>query len=638
MSDPNDSWSTGDGVPLSPHFLDFCDKIRKDDRSVLPATGHPLRIRRLSEKEDIELADALLVNTNVTYLELETEKHTRDFAKAMAKHVRTNKRLQRISWHGEKLEREEILCCFLHAIQESTSLKELDINFPLIGGPSTLLLENMLAHTQRLRSLSICHPDGLLEDMAVAAASSGLKKNTSLRELTVEFLRGATTVSPMLTSVRDHPLLQKLFLRGYIGNLTGLEAVLLSDNSKITELEIDRFHGGPPMMGLTPVLQALGRHPALTELILRRLRLGRDDVRLLQIALRNIPSLQSLALTDSTVGRAELTELAPALYRNTSIKVLNISRNDLNDMESADIFRGILRTNKTMTALDVSGNGFGQTTGVVECIADGLGSSSTLLKINLSRCGLRDDDIYTMAQTLGSRNTALQKLTLEDNFITSTGVGVLFEAMEQNSHITDLELQRNPIRKQGAYLLARSLGNSAVPNLTSLSLSQCLISDDGFIALVLALAQNTSLLQLDLRDNHGFSERAFLALAGSLPEIKVLQGVDLCWCTGLASAMPLLLAGLRKNTSLFRFHVSNCVPSSIPPTTEETARCAGGWMQEMERLRYRNRFLPLIHASKERLLPRGVWPRALARVTTLPDVIFEVLHSKPSLLPCRYVI
>jgi hypothetical protein len=130
-----------------------------------------------------------------------------------------------------------------------------------------------------------------------------------------------------------------------------------------------------------------------------------------------------------------------------------------------------------------------------------------------------------------------------------------------------------------------------------------------------------------------FSERAFLALSESLPEIKVLQLVDLSWCTGLASTMPLLLAGLCKNTSMFRFHAPNCAPSSVPPTPDETARCAGGWMQEMERLGYRNRFLSLIRAPKETLPPRGLWSHALARVAKLPDVIFDVLSSKPKLVP-----
>jgi hypothetical protein len=58
-------------------------------------------------------------------------------------------------------------------------------------------------------------------------------------------------------------------------------------------------------------------------------------------------------------------------------------------------------------------------------------------------------------------------------------------------------------------------------------------------------------------------------------------------------------------------------------------------MQEMERVGYRNRFLPLIRAPEERLPPRGVWPPALARVATLPDVLFEVLRSQPKLVPCE---
>jgi hypothetical protein len=112
-----------------------------------------------------------------------------------------------------------------------------------------------------------------------------------------------------------------------------------------------------------------------------------------------------------------------------------------------------------------------------------------------------------------------------------------------------------------------------------------------------------------------------------------LQGVDFRWSAGLASAMPLLLAGLRENTSLFRFHVEDCAPYSVPPTPEETARCAGGWMQEMKCLGYRNHCLALICAPKETLPPLGVWPRALARVATYPNFIFDVFRSKPSLVP-----
>ena len=54
-------------------------------------------------------------------------------------------------------------------------------------------------------------------------------------------------------------------------------------------------------------------------------------------------------------------------------------------------------------------------------------------------------------------------------------------------------------------------------------------------------------------------------------------------------------------------------------------------MQEMERVGYRNRFLPLIRAPKERLPPLGFWPHALARMAAIPDVVFAVLSSRPNL-------
>jgi hypothetical protein len=44
--------------------------------------------------------------------------------------------------------------CFLLAIQESTSLKELDIELPRGAGPSNLALENMLTHPEFMVSES----------------------------------------------------------------------------------------------------------------------------------------------------------------------------------------------------------------------------------------------------------------------------------------------------------------------------------------------------------------------------------------------------------------------------------------------------------------------------------------------------
>jgi hypothetical protein len=132
MSVSNDSTLTSaihDGrALLSSTFLEFCVKVRKDDPSIMPEFGKPFKIRELSERKAMELSDALLENKSVTFLELDTEKYTKSSVEAIAKYMRTSKRLQPIHWDGklntecrELQQREEMLCCFLSALQESTS-------------------------------------------------------------------------------------------------------------------------------------------------------------------------------------------------------------------------------------------------------------------------------------------------------------------------------------------------------------------------------------------------------------------------------------------------------------------------------------------------------------------------------------
>jgi Ran GTPase-activating protein (RanGAP) involved in mRNA processing and transport len=69
------------------------------------------------------------------------------------------------------------------------------------------------------------------------------------------------------------------------------------------------------------------------------------------------------------------------------------------------------------------------------------------------------------------------------------------------------------------------------------------MDDDGLITLASALEQSTSLQILDLQD-YNFGERGFMALAESLPNIKVLQEIIIV--KSLESSLPLLLEGLRK--------------------------------------------------------------------------------------------
>jgi hypothetical protein len=83
----------------------------------------------------------------------------------------------------------------------------------------------------------------------------------------------------------------------------------------------------------------------------------------------------------------------------------------------------------------------------------------------------------------------------------------------------------------------------------------------------------------------------------------------------LVSAMPLILAGLRKNTKLFRFHVAQLCTFSCP--TKQFRHVQMRWRldAEMERLGYQTASsLCYVHRKASAL-----WclPYALARVGTL---------------------
>jgi Ran GTPase-activating protein (RanGAP) involved in mRNA processing and transport len=148
------------------------------------------------------------------------------------------------------------------------------------------------------------------------------------------------------------------------------------------------------------------------------------------------------------------------------------------------------------------------------------------------------------------RNASLLVLDLYDNEFTSVGVRALLDDnAEAMKTLTKLCLTSNWVESEGATILADALRGNAMPSLKRLGLGWCRLDDDGFVALVSALEQDTSLQTLKLSGN-GFGERGFMALAESLPNIKGLQQINITGCAGFQSTLPSLQVGFRKNTKL----------------------------------------------------------------------------------------
>jgi Ran GTPase-activating protein (RanGAP) involved in mRNA processing and transport len=250
-------------------------------------------------------------------------------------------------------------------------------------------------------------------------------------------------------------------------------------------------------------------------------------------------TLQHLIQWGNGLRNAGLADIASGFYRSTSIKTLDLSSNGLDDIESASVLRELLCRNKTITRVRLAENTFGRNAAAVRSIFEGLRNNTALQQLDLHDCGLGDQGISILANALAVRNASILELDLRRNKITSVGVRVLVDDnAEAVETLAKLYLAYNPVKNEGATILANALGRNDMPDLTRLYLQRCGIEDDGFVALVSALEQNTSLQILSLAGNY-FSERSFMALAERFPHIKGLQEITFVGNESFQSTLPL---------------------------------------------------------------------------------------------------
>jgi hypothetical protein len=663
---------------LSPTFLSACAKLRANDPSVLPGRNSFFTIRGgLSEAENIAIAEALTQSTAVSSLQLDLNslRYSVKAAEAMGEYLLSSIHLQRVDlfwdWHKDS---QKALSILLRALQDSTSVKELRLlrrechnagSESTVGQDLTSLLllmpnlRNMDVGTNERRSFPA--KNETLQDLTLTNHRSsnltyilqclGHSCPTTLRTLCIQLHEGDLTGLDTCSSITELILEYRIFRSYRLGrgfelhedDLTGLDTLIKSKHSNITELILDGgiYRSYRLVRGFENLLRALERKNTLTKLEMRDFPLSLDQVRDLQMVLRNQKKLQTLALRRNSLESAHLAEIAAGLEQHMSITTLDLSGNNFNDMDSAVILRNIIHGNKSIAKLDLSYNSFGIRPEAVRCVAMGLRRSATLLEIDLACCRFENQGFAVLAETLFSSAGKLKKLILsEPGFFRYNCLRPLVEAMiEHESQITHLALNACYIGDEGASYLANALANNALPHLAWVSGGD--FGDDGLINLVSALETNQSLNELDLSWNAAsrftFSERGFLALANSLPAIRKLKRIHFRWSPGLLSAMPSLLEGLRDNTSVVQFNITKSTKytlddTSFPLTDQNTAKYSGGWMMEMQYLGFRNRFSPMIRAPLETAPPLGFWAPALARVSMLPGVLFYVLRSKADIV------
>uniref|UniRef100_A0A8C1AGQ9 NACHT domain-containing protein n=1 Tax=Cyprinus carpio carpio TaxID=630221 RepID=A0A8C1AGQ9_CYPCA len=308
------------------------------------------------------------------------------------------------------------------------------------------------------------------------------------------------------------------------------------------------------------VTEVVGENP----LLLRELNLSKHELRDEQVnqiaALLQDKhcKLEKLMMHDCGITEKNCSALASVLRSNTSLKELDISKNNLQDSGVKKLQNGLENTNCTLKKLrlsgcciteegykalasalssnpshlielDLTGNDPGQS-GVKELndllqdpncqlktlrflgpAADeacqyvtGIVDKSPLLlsELNLSECELGDTRVNQIAALLHDKHCKLKKLTLNNNRISAEGFATLTSALNSNpSNLIELDLNGNKVGNSGIQKICPLLKNPQC-RLKTLKLSSCSITEEGYKALAVALRSNTShLIELDLTGN-----------------------------------------------------------------------------------------------------------------------------------------
>ncbi|XP_036909818.1 NACHT, LRR and PYD domains-containing protein 13 [Sturnira hondurensis] len=164
--------------------------------------------------------------------------------------------------------------------------------------------------------------------------------------------------------------------------------------------------GAPSCRHLT---DALLQNKSLTHLNLRKNQLGDEGVRFLCEALRQPDcTLQSLDLSECSFTVEGCRELADALEHNQNLKVLDIGRNCVRDDGGRRLCEALKRSSCALRTLGLEKCSL--TSACCQPLSSVLGSSTSLVNLNLLGNDLGTEGVHTLWESLETPTCTLQTL------------------------------------------------------------------------------------------------------------------------------------------------------------------------------------------------------------------------------------
>uniref|UniRef100_A0A672GD00 NACHT LRR and PYD domain-containing protein n=1 Tax=Salarias fasciatus TaxID=181472 RepID=A0A672GD00_SALFA len=240
-------------------------------------------------------------------------------------------------------------------------------------------------------------------------------------------------------------------------------------------------------------------------------------------------SLETLRLENCGLSERSCGALSSVLSsQSSSLTHLDLSNNDLQDSGVKLISAGLESSHCKLEALRSGSRCLVSEEGCASLVSAVRSKSSHLTELDLSYNHPGDSGVKLLSAAVEDPHCKLETLRLSCCGLSERSCGALSSVLSsQSSSLTHLDLSNNDLQDSGVKLICAGL-ESPHCKLEALSLSGCLVSEEGCASLVSAVRSKSShLTELDLSYNHpGDSGVKLLSAAHICCQAKIIKLLD----------------------------------------------------------------------------------------------------------------
>ena len=414
---------------------------------------------------------------------------------------------------------DEAATALANVFSQNSKLKELDLSDNNLSTEAIIKIMGELNTSTLLTRFIISHNN--VTDQAADYIATFLSRNTNLKVLDLSHNQllsaGAikvckTKILKLVTFKMNHNSITAEAandIASFLSHNKNLQVLDLSCNDlkgsgcknilkaldicNLTSLKIGNCHATDE--AADEVANVLLNNPTLQELDLSCNKISKCFLNIFK-GMKNISNLVSINVSHNTITDEAVDDIVYVFLHNTSLRVLDLSYNNLSTLDTAKIFEGMKNISK-LEAIDISHNAI--TDEAVDSIAAVLFHNSNLQVLNVSFSCLDSEGCIKIFN--GMKNTwCLRNLDISNNKISCEASENIATVLSQNTKMEMFDISYNNLQTPGAIKIFQGIKYTST--LTKFNIAHNMISDDATNHILDILCNSSKLKEFNLSHNN----------------------------------------------------------------------------------------------------------------------------------------